>query len=123
MVGEKEYTLRPRTNAIRALQQRTGKTYGEILRSFDDFDVEATTQFLFAVLQPYHAKEIKHIDQAGDLMDDAGGILVVKEVLLEMLKANMPPAKLAPKDGEDRPRQAATDGTGDASGSTPAPAA
>lgn len=118
VVNGKEYTLRPRTNAIRALEQRTKKTYGQILRSVDDFDAEIVCQFMLALLQPYHAKEIRSVEQVGDLIDDAGGMQKAVRLIVEMLVLNNQKATTVAEGGAENPPSAQA-GTGEPSGSAP----
>jgi hypothetical protein len=118
VVNGKEYTLRPRTNAIRDMERRSGKTYGQILGAIDQMSLEAVVYLLFAVLQPYHGAEFKTVDSVGDLLDDLGGYQHVISPLTQMLILNAPRRSGVPEERAANPL-AAQAGTGDSSGSTP----
>lgn len=119
-VGEQAYVLRLTTNAICAVQKRTGKTYGELVAQLGRVDYSDIRELFWAALQPYHAKAFPTLEKAGDLIDEAGRHNGVLEVLLTLLQVNRPPAKRGDggSDGDDRPRTAQA-GTGDNSGVTP----
>ncbi len=90
---EKTYVLRPTCHAIRELQHRTGKTYGQLLGELGKVDYDVIAQLLFMLLQPYHAKEFKTIDHVDGLIDDAGGHNGMLPTLIDVMEANKPPAK------------------------------
>jgi len=122
VVGEREYTLRPTTNAIRDIERRLGKSYGQIIQALDTYDIDALTHMMFAVLQPHHAREFKTPNDVGTLIDAGGGInntRIFSAALTEMLLANMPPKPPAGGDGDVPNPPRGRDGIGGNSGLTP----
>jgi hypothetical protein len=118
-VGDRTYVLRPTMNALRALQKRTGLTYQQAIESLSTIDPSVMCELIFALLQPCHSKEIKTVDQAGDLIDEAGGFNAVLLLMSEMMRLNQPRGKGVLGEAKANP-QTAQDGTGDNSGSTSA---
>lgn len=106
-VGDRTYVLRIRLNALCALQQRTKKTYGELLADLSLMNVESVRELLWTYLQPYHAKEFTKLDVVGDLIDDLGGHVKVVSILAKLFELNRP--KKDASGGEDgNPRTAGT---------------
>ncbi len=123
---EKTYTLVLSTNAVCELQKRTGKTYGQVLKSLDDLDMDGLRELVWAVLKKFHRKQFTAPEQVGDWIDDVGRN-TVQTALLELFILNMPP-KDEPQaqqasGGGPRPLEAQTAGTGPDSTSKPAAAA
>lgn len=98
-VGEQTYVLRMRLNALCALQQRTKKTYGELIGDLSMMNVESARELLWTFLQPYHGPQFKSIALVGDLMDDMGGLVAVVGVLTELFTLNRPPQKATAERG------------------------
>lgn len=118
---EKTYTLRMRANAICELQERTKKSYGELLGDLGRVDYVSMRHLLFTFLQPYHAKEFKTQESVGDLIDDAHGHNGIISTLTELFRRNKPPQKAGRDANGPNPPTAQADGTGD--NSTPTVAA
>jgi hypothetical protein len=116
---KKTYTLFLSTNAVCELQKRTGKTYGQVLRSLDELDYDGLRELTWAVLKKYHRKEFTSAEQIGDWLDDTGRHQV-QSALMELFVLNLPPKEDQPETGTGnghRPR-AAQAGTGADSTST-----
>jgi hypothetical protein len=114
MAGEQTYTLRPTMNALCVVQKRTGQTYGQLVAAMATMDLTALRDLLFAFLQPYHAKQIKTVEAAGDVIDEAGGHSVVIGVVSEVLRLNAQRKRA----GEESDPPTAQAGTGGSSGLT-----
>lgn len=117
LVGDRSYVLRMRNVDLRALQKRTGRSYGQLLNSLGTIDVEAITELLFTFLQPNHAKQFKTLEQVDALIDELHGHAGVVAALMELWKANRPPDKEGQGNVANPPD--AQVGTGDSSGLTP----
>lgn len=111
-------TLRMSTNAICAMQARTGKTYGQLVDDLRRVDYASIREMVFTFLQPRHANDFKTQDAVGDLIDEAGGHNGLMPVLTELFKRNRPPTD-GSQGGRGNPPDAQS-GTGGNSGSTPA---
>lgn len=118
VAGERTYTLRPTTNALVALEKSTGLSYGDILNRLPSIDMLHLRAMVFHLLQAAHGKEITKLEQAGDLIDQAGGHHGVFPVIVEMLALNRPKKDKAESAGAGNPPGAQV-GTGDGSSSTP----
>jgi hypothetical protein len=110
----KTYTLFLSTNAVCELQQRTGKTYGQVLRSLEELDFSGLREIVWAVLKKFHRKEFQTVERVGDFIDDVGRN-AIQAALLELFTLNLPPKEDEPKavEGLGRPPAAPDlDGTG-----------
>ena len=105
---EKSYVLRMRMNALCALQQRTKKTYGELIADMSMMNVESVRELLWAVLQPYHANEFKSINLVGDLIDDMGGHVKAVAAITDLLVLNRPKKDVTPEGARENPQTAGT---------------
>lgn len=121
--GTRDYVLKLSINAAVALEKKRKKTFAEIVAEVERLDMEVIRDIAFVLLQKYHKDEIKTVEAAGDLMDDAGGMESFFEAFRELVKVNEPPKG----DGKTDPPVAATttgaDPSGDGSFSSPAAAA
>lgn len=84
-VGDKTYTLSWRTNHICDMEKRVGMSTGQILNSITTVHIAVLSEFLFALLQPNHAKAFKSVEQVYDLIDEAGGYTGVLDPVTEMV--------------------------------------
>lgn len=127
VVGDDEkarrLTLFLSTNAVCVLQRKTGKTYGQILGGIKDLDFVALRDLVHMLLQKYHAKEFPNPEVVGDLIDEAGGLATMIEVLTEIFTLNAPAAKdqaaaqaaAAERSADPNAETTATGGTGTSS--------
>lgn len=118
-VGDRTYVLRPTMGALRALQKRTGLTFTAAIKSMSEIDPTVMSEMIFAFLQPYHGKEIKTIEQAEALIEDAGGFNAVLVLMVELMRLNSVRGKDVLGKSDAHP-PATQDGPGDVSGSTSA---
>jgi len=95
VVGDKEFTLALTTNGLCDLQKRTGKTYGELLASLGRLDMVALRDVMKTLLRKHHGKQFHDESAVGDLIDDAGGLSGLTDLLKDILSLNQPP------DGDD----------------------
>lgn len=84
----KPYVLKMTMNASVAMQKRLGKPVAEIIDDLQKLDVLAIRDLAFMLLQKHHKDEIKTVEQAGDLLDDAGGIAVFLQKFEEVSRLN-----------------------------------
>lgn len=85
--GTKHYTLKLSINAAVALQAKRKKTMGEIVAELSTMDFNTIRALAFVVLQKHHKDEITTEELAGDVVDDAGGVvpfMAAMKALLEM---------------------------------------
>lgn len=87
---EKDYILKLSINAAVAMQKELKKPLTEVVQDLEKLDVEVIRRMAFMFLQKYHKDEIKTVDQAGDLIDDAGGIGKFLGAFQQLVKANNP---------------------------------
>lgn len=85
---DKEYVLKLSVNAAAAMQKKLGKPFGEIVRSLEKMDFEVMRELTFMLLQKHHRAEIKTLDQAGDLIEDAGGMGAFSKAFTELATMN-----------------------------------
>lgn len=105
--GDKFYVLRMRTHDVCALEQRTGKTFGQLMDDLVLKSWSSMRECLFAFLQPYHQAEFPEPGKVNALLDEIkfdGAFAAVSELIVR----NRPPK---PKDGKANPRKAQA-GTG-----------
>lgn len=107
-VGERTFVLRMRLNELCALQKRTGKSYGQLVAEVGEMNVETMRDLLFAYVQPYHSKEIKRVEQVGDLIDDYGGHISAVGMLTEFWTLNRPKKDIRPEGKATNPPMAGT---------------
>jgi len=119
VAGDTTYTLRPTTNALVALEKATGLAYGDLLNRLPAMDMVHLRAMIFHLLQPVHGKTVKTLEQAGDLIDAAGGHHGVFPVIVAMLALNRPKKDDTKAGGGDGNPPDAQAGTGGASSSTP----
>lgn len=113
------YTLKLTMNAGALAETLTGRKMKDLLGGSTDLDFVAMRAVMFALLQKHHGKEFRRPEDAGDLIDDAGGLSAFLKVVTDILELNTPEAKAA---GDPPPAPApAESGTG--ADSTPTPAA
>jgi len=93
----KTYTLVLSTNAMCAMEQRMGKSYGQILNAIIGLDLRSLRAMTFAVLQPRHAREFQNEVVVGDLIDVVK-MQVVKAAMVDLFALNSPPDE-PPKNG------------------------
>lgn len=121
VAGEREYTLRLTTNAACDLEDRTGKTLTEITLQAGRGSVSAARWLLWASLQDHHHEEVTTPQEAGRIIDAAGGLDKVNTQIAEFSALNAPDAAKANGNGAlDRPPDAQLASTGAASSSMPA---
>lgn len=107
IVKEKPYTLKVSTNAMAVIQTRHKKTLGDMLAGFGTLDVIAIRSVVWVLLQKHHAKQFTTEEQAGEFIDDAGGLAVVMNILTELVAAN--------NEGANPPTAQEPSGTGESS--------
>lgn len=87
---EKVYILKLSINAAVAMQKELGKPLAEVVGDLEKLDVNTIRRMAFMFLQKFHKDEIKTVDQAGDLIDDAGGIGRFLGAFQQLVQANNP---------------------------------
>lgn len=105
--GDKFYVLRMRTHDVCAMEQRTGKTFGQLM---DDLVMNSWTSMrecLFAFLQPYHQPDFPTPSSVNALLDEIKYDRAM-DVVTDLIIRNKPPKA---KDGKANPRKAQA-GTG-----------
>jgi hypothetical protein len=113
VVGDKTYTLFLSTNALCELQNRTKKTYGQVIRDLRTLDMSDYRELVWAVLKKYHRKAFTTVEQVGELIDDAKPRAVM-DALVQLFKLAQPPAEETETGGAVRPPEddGPSDGTG-----------
>lgn len=109
---EVEYVLKLSLAAARVLQTKWKKTLGELIDGFGMSDAESLCQLAFLFLQVHHKDEIKTVDAATALLDEAG-IKQAVAAMGEVILLNTPNPRTAPTN------PAAPNPIGDESTSTP----
>lgn len=117
-VKDKLYQLKLTNGGLRAVQKRTGKTFGGIARALADSDIEVISQVLFEGMQAFHSQQFKTLERVDRLIDDAGGFVNVVPTCLELMQLNMPMPARGDGAAAD-PLNAQTISTGNDSGLTP----
>ncbi len=112
----KTYTLFLSTNALCAMQQRTGKTFGQLMAGIFQLDMVALRALTHAVLQRYHAKEFPNEESVGPLIDSVK-YKAISDTLAALFTLNTPPAEEKKPSGSANPPQSEdeADGIGDSS--------
>lgn len=100
--GDKFYVLRMRTHDVCAMEQRTGKTFGQLMDDLVLKSWSSMRECLFAFLQPYHQSDFPTPASVNALLDEIkydGAFAAVADLITR----NRPPK---PKDGKANPRKA-----------------
>ena len=92
----REYVLKLSINAAVAMQKKLGKPLTEIVNELQRLDVGVIREMAFMFLQKHHKDEIKTVEAAGDVIDDAGGIGKFLGAFQQLVKANNPDAGTGP---------------------------
>lgn len=111
-----DYVLKLSLNAAVAMQKKLGRPLAEIVNELQKMDASVIREMAFMFLQKHHKDEIKTVDQAGDLVDDAGGIGKFLGAFRQLIEANNPETTGG---ATGNPPTAQTSGTSDASTSAP----
>lgn len=86
----REYILKLTTNAAVMMQKRLKKPLAQIVADLERLDMESVRDLAFMFLQKYHKDEFKTVEQAGDLVDDAGGLGPFFQAFKQLIAANDP---------------------------------
>lgn len=81
---EKTYTLKLGMNACVALETKLKKPMKAIFDEASTMNFTVIREIVSALLQKHHAKEFPTVEKVGDLIDDAGGIVVFFGKLAEL---------------------------------------
>lgn len=98
------YVLRPTLHALCGLEDRVGVGYAALLGRLPYLTVEKERDLVFAFLQARHSRTVRTVEDAGTVMDDAGGHQVVIRAVRAVLKRNRPKEPPPEKRGEGSPR-------------------
>jgi hypothetical protein len=118
------YTMRLTTNACADLEDRSGKLVDDVVRGAYRGSVRDLRWLLWAALQDKHADTVIEPQDAGRIIDDAGGIQGMLAQLVAFMKMNSdssaPEGQVTSAAAGERPIAAqATAGSGVGSTSTP----
>jgi hypothetical protein len=94
---ERSYVLKLSMNAAVALQRKHKKSMAQIFSEVERLDFEAMREIAFMLLQKHHSGDVKTPEQAGDIIDDAGGPDRFFGVYKALIEANVP------RDAEGKP--------------------
>src|SRR5687768_13606864 len=89
---EHEYTLKLGMNASVSLQNKRKKTLSQIVAEVETLDMASVRDIAHMLLQKYHAEEFNTVEKAGDLIDDAGGLLPFFSAFKQLMELNQAPA-------------------------------
>lgn len=109
----REYTLKLSMNAAAEMETKRKMPIGQIVGQVEQLSMQAIRDIAFVLLQKYHKDEIKTVEQAGNLIDDAGGPEQFFAAFRALVEINKPPAV----EGSENPPMAQA---GAGSTSTPA---
>lgn len=102
--AEVEYVLVLSMAAARIQQKNLNKTIGMLIDGFGNSDAEAICELVFVLLQRHHRDEIKTVDQAAELIDEAG-FKRTGEALSEVIVLNTPNPKRPATDTRTAPAE------------------
>lgn len=94
VAGDQTYTLRLTTNACCELEDRAGKNYDEVVQNALRGSIRDIRMLLWGCLQDRHGDVVLTLDDAGRLIDDAGGIRGVIEQLQRFVTLNADDSKV-----------------------------
>lgn len=122
LVGASDsYVMKFTTNAICQIETVAGKTLEDVIAGMQRGSLVDVRWFLWAMLQAHHPDFT--VEQAGDAIDDCGGLGAVMPQVQALIELNTrEAANRKGRRGVNPPRARAI-GTGDASTSTPGAAA
>jgi hypothetical protein len=107
----KIYTLEITTNALCAMEKRTGKTFGQLIDALRLLDMAALRALMHAVLQAHHAKEFPTEESVGSIIDSVK-MKGVRAAVYELFVLNNPPEEEKKESGSTNPPEDAAAGTG-----------
>ena len=110
----RNYILKLSIKAGRALQKKLKKPMGEIIVSLDKMDLDTVQEIAFMLLQKHHSDEVKTPDDAGEVLDDCGGVTKFALAFKELMTGQ----KAEAGEGSGNPPTAQTSITGNST-STP----
>jgi hypothetical protein len=90
---ERRYTLKLSMNAAVTVERRLKKSLGQLVKDAANLEFDSIRCLTWLLLQKRHAKEFKTEDQAGDLIDEAGGPGPFFAAISELNRLNSPDAK------------------------------
>jgi len=120
--GESTYVMRLTTNACCDLEDRSGKLLDDVVRGAFRGSVRDLRWLLWGSLQDRHADTVKTPEDAGRVIDAAGGIQGVLAQVTAFMKLNADPSPPAKEAAPVDPPSAQSDRAGVDSTSTLAPA-
>lgn len=102
VAGDEKWTLRLTTNGCCELEDRTGKTVGDIIVGINRGSMVSLRWFMWACLQDKHGDVIteKHVRRVGEIIDAAGGLDGTLKQINEFIRQNMNPSEEAPEAGK-----------------------
>lgn len=89
-VDGKAYTLRLGMNAAAAFEKKHNRKIGELVANAASLSFTDIRDLVWLLLQKHHSADFRTAEQAGDLIDNAGGVGVFFEALDQIVKANQP---------------------------------
>lgn len=89
------YVLKMGLNVGIALSKRIGKPLEDCLLAIQNGDLEAIREFAFCVLQMHHSAEVLTPEDAGDVIDRAGGLEPFFDVFNALMKESAPEGRTA----------------------------
>lgn len=115
VVGDRTYRLKMTMNAAAVAEHRTGRSMFTIMRAAESLSFKDIRTALWVLLQKFHAEQFKTEEDAGNLLDEAGGIDAFFALFEEIGKANQPEGA---QGGDNANPPAAQAGIGDGSTSS-----
>lgn len=100
--GDVCYVLRMRTHDVCAMEQRTGKTFGQLMDDLVMKSWSSMRECLFAFLQPYHQADFPSPASVNALIDEVKYDRAM-DLVTELIIRNKPPKA---KDVKANPRKA-----------------
>lgn len=99
--GATEYTLRLTLNAACELEDRSGKTLQELqTAAVTRGSMTAFRWLLWGALQDRHGDSVKTPQDAGQVLEAAGGIEALIDRMAEFMTLNAPPEEIAESNGQ-----------------------
>lgn len=97
--GDQEYTLKLTTNSCCEMEERSGKVFDAVIRDAGKGSVRDIRWLLWATLQEHHGEAVKTAKDAGNVIDQMGGLANVAVKMNELMELNRDGGKAAEGSG------------------------
>lgn len=104
VAGSKTYVMKLTTNAVCEMETLSGRTFDQVAAKLQNGSVSDVRLFLWAMLREHHRSMT--LEDVGNVIDGAGGIMGIAQQLTELVNLNTGEVAALGKDQEENPLKA-----------------